>query len=314
MMFLSTLLINVGINPDRPRPGRLWLRNRYRVHQRLAMAFPSDQRKDRDPEFLAPYDFKDFPEQRSMADGFGYLPDRAETAVGSNLLAQVHSPRIAGAGFLFRVDPLTAGRAVILVLSHQKPDWNYAFGLIPGQIDSGTGSPAGNAGYLLAALPDEPRPLQVSLNLDARFRFRLTANPTKKTATPLKSARLEMAERGTKDPKRHGCRVPVRAEDYGLDSTNTLQEVIFRKWLVSRSEAHGFRLVEPIKDTLRTEAGYVYMNKTQDSSKGQKLRSVTYDGLLEIVDPARFSEALRGGIGPAKAFGFGLLSIAPVHP
>jgi len=300
-MYLSTLLINVGSNPDRPRPGRLWLRNRYRVHQRLAMAFPSDPRKGRDPEFLLPYDFKDFPEQRHLADPFDYLSEKPRTELDSDLLADVHTPRSAGTGFLFRVDPLPGGRAVILVLSHRKPDWRYAFGLIPGQINSRPKSPIGNAGYLLAAMPDEPRPLKVALNLGERFRFRLTANPTKKKGTILKTERLAMNERGTKDPKRHGCRVPVRPEEY-------------EHWLVSRSDTHGFRLVEPLKDTLHIEAGYVYVNKTLDSGKGQRLRSLSYDGLLEICDPTRCREALQSGIGPAKAFGFGLLSIAPVRP
>lgn len=300
MMYLSKLLINVGTNPDRPRPGRLWLRNRYRVHQRLAMAFPSDQRKDRDPEFLAPYTPDDFPEQRCMADASCCLPEKPETAVDPTRLAQVHTPRSLGVGFLFRVEPLPGGRAVILVLSHPRPDWNHAFGLIPDQVAPRTGYPIGNAGYLLAALPDEPRPLQVSLRLGDRFRFRLTANPTKKTGTILKSERLAMQERGTKDPERHGRRVPVRPEAYD-------------EWLVARSEAHGFRLVEPLEDTLHTETGYVYVNKSHDSGKGQRLRSVSYDGLLEIVHVERFRSALLSGIGPAKAFGFGLLSIAPVY-
>lgn len=38
-MYLSSLMINTGDNPDRPRPGRTWLRDIYRVHQRLSMAF-----------------------------------------------------------------------------------------------------------------------------------------------------------------------------------------------------------------------------------------------------------------------------------
>jgi len=299
-MYLSTLLINVGNNPDRPRPGRLWLRNRYRVHQRLAMAFPADERKDSDPGFLTPYEPGHFPEQRHMADAFCYLPERCETAADAAHLAQVHTQRSAGAGFLFRVDPMPGGRAMILVLSHLKPDWHYAFGLIPGGADLLTGSPIGNAGYLLAAPPDEPRPLQISLSLGARFRFRLTANPTKKTGTPAKHERIMMEEQGTKDPKRNGRRVPVRPEAYG-------------QWLVTRSEIHGFGLVEPLEDTLLTEAGYVYVNKTHDSGKGQRLRSVNYEGLLEIVDVERFRSALLSGIGPAKAFGFGLLSIAPVN-
>jgi CRISPR system Cascade subunit CasE len=298
-MYLSTLLINVGSNPDRPRPGRLWLRNRYRVHQRLCMAFPSNQRKDRDPEFLAPYNPEDFPDQRQMADAVCCLPEWSETKVDRDDLAQAHTPRNAGAGFLFRVDPLAGGRAIILVLSHLEPDWAYAFGLTSGGIDSPTGPPIGNAGYLLAALPDKPRALKVSLSLGERFRFRLTANPTKKTGTISKNERLEMKKRGTKEPKRHGRRVALAPEAFG-------------QWLVARSESNGFRLVGPLEDTLRTEAGYAYVNKTHDSGKGQRLRSVSYDGLLEIIDRDRFRAALLSGIGPAKAFGFGLLSVAPV--
>jgi CRISPR system Cascade subunit CasE len=34
--------------------------------------------------------------------------------------------------------------------------------------------------------------------------------------------------------------------------------------------------------------------------------------LLEITDAERFRAALAAGIGPAKAYGFGLLSVAPV--
>ena len=285
-MYLSTLMINVGTNPDRPRPGRLWLRNVYRVHQRLAMAFPSDRRKDSDPEFLEPYSPEDFAPQPGSVGP-------SQDASPSDTLTQVHTRRSAGAGFLFRIDPLPGGRAMIVVLSHQDPDWSYAFGLKPGQVDGETRRPIGNAGHLLAAPPEAPRRLQVSLSPGARFHFRLTANPTKKTRTLAKRERL------AKTPKRHGSRVPVRPQE-------------FADWLVSRSERHGFRLVEPLRDTLSVVGGYVYMNKKHKASEGQHLRSVRYEGVLEITDVERFRDALLSGIGPAKAFGFGLLSVAPV--
>jgi hypothetical protein len=53
-MYLSHLMIEVGSDPDRPRPGRLWLRNMYHVHQRLCMAFlpPVSKKNKDDPEFL----------------------------------------------------------------------------------------------------------------------------------------------------------------------------------------------------------------------------------------------------------------------
>ena len=95
-MFLSCLLIDTGINPDRPRPGRMWLRNLYHVHQRLCMAFPSAPRISEDPEFLKPFKPEDFGKK------------------------QVHVKREADSGFLFRIDPEPDGRAVILVQSASK--------------------------------------------------------------------------------------------------------------------------------------------------------------------------------------------------
>lgn len=41
--------------------------------------------------------------------------------------------------------------------------------------------------------------------------------------------------------------------------------------------------------------------------------SVLFDGILRITDADAFRATLASGIGPAKAFGFGLLSIAPVR-
>ena len=42
--------------------------------------------------------------------------------------------------------------------------------------------------------------------------------------------------------------------------------------------------------------------------------AVRFDGLLRVTDAGDFRETLICGIGPGKAYGFGLLSIAPVHP
>ena len=37
---------------------------------------------------------------------------------------------------------------------------------------------------------------------------------------------------------------------------------------------------------------------------------VRFNGLLQVTDPEKLMQAVRNGIGPAKAFGFGLLSLA----
>lgn len=263
-MFISRLQVNIGDNPDRPRPGRLWLRNLYHVHQRLCMAFPSYHRKEHDPEFLAPYNPDDFPEQH-------YVADKKKTEVDPVTLAQVHSPRCSDAGFLFRIDPETGGRVVILVQSAMKPDWDYAFK---------------NAGYLLAAPMEIKQFDPLFFIKEQHLRFRLTTNPTRKIDT----------KSGPDGCRRHGKRVPVPTEQ------------LF-EWLAKRAESAGFSIK---KDTTVIQPGYIYFKQKRDD-KGQRLRSVRYDGILTITDPARFKETIIRGIGPGKAFGFGLLSVAPVH-
>lgn len=43
-----------------------------------------------------------------------------------------------------------------------------------------------------------------------------------------------------------------------------------------------------------------------------KIKGVTFDGLLKITDQDRFANAVKHGIGPAKAYGCGLLSVLPL--
>lgn len=172
-MFLSYLLIDLGENPDRPRPGRLWIRNPYRVHQRLCMAFPSNVRKTSDAEFLHPFDPQDF------AQG------------------HVHEKRSRQNGFLFRIDPKAGSRAVILVQSAIFPDWDYAFQ---------------NASYLLAGSP-MVKQLEPSFKVGERLRFRLLANPTKRLTNRTASTAQDFVGNSTEEKPKLGKRVPVRNEN-----------------------------------------------------------------------------------------------------
>lgn len=264
-MFLSCLLIDVGTNPDRPRPGRLWLRNVYRVHQRLCMAFPSAARQTEDENFLKPYVPADFAE------------------------GDVHVQRDGDSGFLFRIDPQPGGNVVIVVLSARKPDWDYAFK---------------NARHLLSAPIEDPKRLKMDLSTGEQLRFRLLANPVYRA----RSASLDRRGQPVGE-KWVGKRLPVPSDDESL-----------RNWLERRAEPGGFQLVQMES----VQCGYVYFNKgfkreeKQPPGKERKeewcrLNSARFDGLLRITDANAFRDTLRRGIGPAKAFGFGLLSIAPIR-
>lgn len=172
-MFLSYLLIDLGENPDRPRPGRLWIRNPYRVHQRLCMAFPSNVRKTSDAEFLRPFDPEDF------AQG------------------HVHEKRSRQNGFLFRIDPKAGSSAVILVQSAIFPDWDYAFQ---------------NASFLLAGSP-MVKQYEPSFKAGDRLRYRLLANPTKRMSNRPEANVEIKSENVVREKPKLGKRVPIRNDE-----------------------------------------------------------------------------------------------------
>lgn len=282
-MFLSQLLINASGDPDHPTPGREWLANRYRMHQRLCMAFPTQERFTRDREFLEPYVPADFPEDRSGAD---QSKESSDTAV----LAHVHRPRDPSTGFLFRVESGPAGEVAVWVLSAAKPDWNYAFQNSPG---------------LLATAPRVPRPVELRYHPGTHCRFRLTANPVRRLSKNSKNAAGEAVTSSW-----IGKRAPV-----------PLNEAHLRAWLENRAEPQwdsrrnktgatpGFQLlsIESI------DTGSVRFNKTRSPKNSQRLVMAEYQGTIVVTDTESFRKTIITGIGPAKAFGFGLLSVVPVQ-
>jgi CRISPR system Cascade subunit CasE len=191
-------------------------------------------------------------------------------------------------GLLFRLEAnLRTGMIVVLAQSHVEPDWSH----LP-------------AGYLLDAA-DNPacKPIDAmyeSLASGARLLFRLRANPTRKIET-------KSLPDGT---KRNGRRVELRGEEDQI------------AWLRRKSEAAGFRLLNLRLNTnvpnLRTspETKTVgWRSHREGSSEKQRLTfgAVLFEGEMEITDATAFRQALAQGIGSGKAYGFGLLSIAPLR-
>lgn len=176
-MYLSSLRIDLGASGSGASVGGKWLSNRYRIHQRLCMAFPSAERLVADPDFLAPFSPADFPLIRDGNGGVG-----VDAVAGR--VSHVHAPRTVRDGFLFRVDPVRSG-AQIIVQSATVPNWSYAFANFRG---------------VLAAMP-QVREYVPKFEHGQQLQFRLEANPTRKIDT-------KSAPDGT---RRNGRRVPVPA-------------------------------------------------------------------------------------------------------
>jgi len=139
------------------------------------------------------------------------------------------------------------------------------------------------SGYLAAS--DEKtnpavKPLRIELHSGQILAFRLLANPTKRLSRSL--------SRNMDKSKRVGL--------YTLDEQLA--------WLARKGEAHGFRVLS---------AAATRQERVDDARRDLKFLSVQFDGVLQVVDPARLAEAVAAGIGSGKAFGFGLLSLAPAR-
>jgi CRISPR system Cascade subunit CasE len=197
-------------------------------------------------------------------------------------------------GVLFRVevDDLT-GAVTVLVQSLIQPNWSFLVGL--GDYLSADGVAPGHSFK-------DIMPAYQNLQGGQILRFRLRANPTKRIARY--------------DDPLFGKRVELARENEQID------------WLIRKGQERekgvpgGFELLmkdfEDAKGETRRVPRVNACNegkqrcRKKDSVGGHATThlAVLFDGLLRVTDENAFLETIIRGIGSAKAFGFGLLSVA----
>jgi CRISPR system Cascade subunit CasE len=79
-------------------------------------------------------------------------------------------------------------------------------------------------------------------------------------------------------------------------------------WLERQATSHGFVISGPPSiDNIDR----IHFSRAKDNCHGVH-HLVDFSGILKPVDPVAFRKALQYGIGPAKAFGFGMLCLSPL--
>ena len=127
------------------------------------------------------------------------------------------------------------------------------------------------------------KPILESYFSRRRYIFQLCANPTKKVASKPDGTLTK-----------NGRRVPLSRRE----------ELV--EWICRKGERGGFAVDST---TLRTfSRGREYFER---QGKRGLHSAVEFEGVLTVTDPEKFRETFQRGIGSAKAFGFGLLVIAP---
>lgn len=191
---------------------------------------------------------------------------------------------------LYRVDADRRAHLALLVQSAAPPNWSHL-----------------SPDYLEPSTAERPNPtckrvddLYGNLTGGQTLLFRLRANPTKKVDT----------RSGPNGERRNGRRVALRGEAEQ------------QEWLRRKGRQHGFEVLATtskpdVLDVRATEPGHVTGLRRAPGSgeEGAQQRltfgSVLFEGRLRIADVDALRDALVRGIGSGKAYGFGLLSIAP---
>jgi CRISPR system Cascade subunit CasE len=129
--------------------------------------------------------------------------------------------------------------------------------------------------------PAEFKTFSPKVKLGQKLYFRLRTNPTKRL--------------GKSADEDHGKRVGIYKEEEQI------------KWLERKAKTSGFNI---LSYSIVPEGKLEF--KKNDAEENIKHNAVRFEGLLEVNNPDIFLKSVENGIGTAKGFGFGLLSIAPV--
>ncbi|MES9856068.1 MAG: type I-E CRISPR-associated protein Cas6/Cse3/CasE [Sedimenticola sp.] len=75
-------------------------------------------------------------------------------------------------------------------------------------------------------------------------------------------------------------------------------------WLSERLSRHGAHM-----ESVRVDGYQLQSSQKKSGNKPIQHSSLDFEGMLQVTDPMIFTQLLNTGLGPAKAFGFGLLLV-----
>lgn len=166
-----------------------------------------------------------------------------------------------------------ADRVALIVVTPREPD----LALVVEQAGWQTGEMWQTRSYT---------PLLAALDVGQAWHFRLTANPTYSGRKP-----------GWNDTKPRG------------HTTVKQQE----RWLLDRSAKFGFEIPDGPAGCSGLSISERNTLRFQRAGRQVVVTAATYGGTLQVTDPELMRSALVNGIGRAKAYGCGLLTLAPVR-
>lgn len=212
-------------------------------------------------------------------------PSKMHGAVESSFPPLVSESAISDAAgadgrILWRVDRAADGGrgAWLYVVSPRRPDFTHLCEQAGWPVEGGWET-------------KEYEPLLDRIEAGMKCRFRLKANPVRKVLKD-RGARSDRDVVGT------------------IQGHVTVDQQV--KWLIDRSEPHGFKVLRDASDLPQVRVGERGKGSFFHSGSRATLSMAVYDGVLEVLDAELFRHTLCFGLGRAKAFGCGLMTVVPL--
>lgn len=176
---------------------------------------------------------------------------------------------------LWRLDTYDNNRVLLFVASPEQPDFTH--------IGEQAGWPTTQTWHTR-----DYDPFLQSLRTGQRWQFRLTANPV------------------------HSSRKPGWTDTKPLGHVTVKQQ---EQWLIDRTHRWGFHLAgsrgaDPGSDAVDLAITDRATRRFRRNHSQVTIATATYEGQLEITDPDVMRNTLTHGVGRAKSYGCGLLTLA----
>ncbi|MFC5662150.1 type I-E CRISPR-associated protein Cas6/Cse3/CasE [Kitasatospora misakiensis] len=193
----------------------------------------------------------------------------------------------AAARVLWRIDHNSRSEVLLYLVSPQRPDLTHLV------EEAGWPTTGGWQTFDYGAFLD-------GLAAGSTWTFRLTANPV------------------------HSIR---RTPDEPTKRTAHLTQRHQAAWLLKQQERSGFTVVEKAPERRLLSEGdehelVVHRQRSVSFGKNDRVRAgrhkvtlvtATYDGRLRVTDPDALRRTLTAGLGKAKAYGCGLMTLSPAR-
>lgn len=135
---------------------------------------------------------------------------------------------------------------------------------------------------------------------ESEWLFRLQANPTKSIRQDRSSPDKNIRERGTI--------IPLVTEDQQKESLRARAESFgFLIPTVSRGSQNEEAFLD--LKVVKNEENVFYKNEADTAKRKVTLRTAVYEGRLIVHDEMALRRALTDGIGRAKSYGYGLMTL-----